>query len=166
MKLRTAVMATSLLTLPVAARAAEDLPGTGKRLKLMHIQVSGETRAALKKAVARFEAATGAAVNAEAVKNDMFKQKLDVTLGSSDPPDVFHTWGGGRLAVYVKENLVQPLPWDLPTEGISPRALNLCRVGGALYAVPVDFSIVTFWYRKSVLEKHGVQSWEVPGGRN
>ena len=52
MKLRTAVMATSLLTLPVAARAAEDLPGTGKRLKLMHIQVSGETRAALKKALA------------------------------------------------------------------------------------------------------------------
>jgi raffinose/stachyose/melibiose transport system substrate-binding protein len=122
----------------------------------MHIQreTTGE---AVDAAVRRFEAASGAKVVSESVANDQYKQKIAVALPSDDPPDVFHTWGGGVLAASVADGLVAPLSADVPLDGILPQALEFCKVDGRPYAVPVDVSIVGFWYRKSILDEHGVR---------
>ena len=34
--------------------------------------------------------------------NDAYKQKLQVSMGSPNAPDIFFNWGGGHLAPYVK----------------------------------------------------------------
>lgn len=134
-----------------------ELEGAGKTLRLMHIQVAPVTRKAVEDAVKRFEAATGARVTCEALRNDQFKQKIAVELGSDSPPDVFHSWGGGGLEGYVARGLVEPIPGGPLAEGIGQQVLEFCQVGGRLYAVPADVSIVVFWYRKSLFEKHGIR---------
>ncbi len=149
-------VALTLIIAVGAVCAAQDLEAKGKTLTLMHIQVADATRTAVANAVKRFEKATGANVTVEAIKNDPFKQKLNVALPSNSPPDVFHTWGGGVFADFVKRGLVAPIPDDFPVGGIRPQALEFCKVDGKLYAVPTDLSIVCFWYRKSLFAKHGI----------
>jgi len=156
MNSKTMLAAVALTMAAGAVCSAKDLEGKGKTLSLMHIQVAQATRTAVANAVKRFEEATGAKVKVEAIKNDPFKQKLNVALPSNSPPDVFHTWGGGVFADFVKRGLVAPIPDDFPVDGIRPQALEFCKVDGKLYAVPVDLSIVCFWYRKSLFTKHGI----------
>jgi raffinose/stachyose/melibiose transport system substrate-binding protein len=145
-----------VLTGASAGRTAEG-EGEGVTLRLMHIQVAEATKRAVDRAVARFQEATGARVQAEAIKNDQYKQKIAVALPSNDAPDVFHTWGGGVLGGYVDKGLVAPLPEDFPLAGLNPQALAFCKAGDRHYAVPADVSVVVFWYRKSIFEKHGLQ---------
>src|SRR3990170_2952160 len=53
----------------------------------------------------------GSPVPAELVTyvNDAYKQKLHVSMGSPNAPDVFFNWGGGNLAQFVKANQVVDL---------------------------------------------------------
>lgn len=154
---RAIFLAAALLLAAGAVSPAQESGGAGKELHLMHIQTAEVTRKAVAKAVERFEAATGARVVNEAVKNNQFKQKIAVVLPSNSPPDVFHTWGGGVLAGFVKKGLVEPLPEGFPLKGLSPQALEFCRAHGKVYAAPADISIVGFWYRKSLFAKHGIE---------
>jgi raffinose/stachyose/melibiose transport system substrate-binding protein len=152
----TSLALVAAVALSAATADAPAPPGAGTTIRLMHIQVAETTGAAVAKAVKRFEAATGATVEVQAIKNEQFKQKLGVTLPSNSPPDVFHTWGGGGLADYAEKGLVAPLPAGFASDGISEAAMAFCRVGDQAYAAPADVSIVAFWYRKGVFEKHGV----------
>ena len=36
------------------------------------------------------------------LQNDPFKTRLRTAIGSDSPPDIWHSWGGGVLAEYVK----------------------------------------------------------------
>lgn len=148
--MKRTVICMAALPFVLATADAAQLEGTGKKLRLMHIQMQA-TGKAVDAAVARFREATGAEVIVEAFKNDAFKQKIAVELASASPPDVFHTWGGGGLADYVRKGLVLPLPENL-ADGISPRALDFCRVDAKLFALPADLSIVGFWFRRSIFE--------------
>jgi raffinose/stachyose/melibiose transport system substrate-binding protein len=146
---RAWVVAALVLGMTAATSAAE------KTLRLMHIQIAATGRA-VERAVRRFEAATGARVEIEAIKNEHFKTKIAAVLPSDSPPDVLHTWGGGGLREYVRRGWIAPIPASVPTDGIYPQVLAFCKVDGRLYAVPTDVSLVTFWYRRDVFLRAGI----------
>lgn len=43
------------------------------------------------------------------LENEAFKSKLATTMQSGNPPDLFHSWGGGVLYQYAKAGLVQDI---------------------------------------------------------
>src|SRR5437763_853879 len=47
------------------------------------------------------------------IENDAYKQKLATNMQSGNPPDVFHSWGGGVLFQYAKAGLVKDITSDL-----------------------------------------------------
>jgi raffinose/stachyose/melibiose transport system substrate-binding protein len=47
----------------------------------------------------QFEAAhPGVKFEITPLENEAFKTKLTTVIQAGDPPDIFHTWGGGVLA--------------------------------------------------------------------
>jgi raffinose/stachyose/melibiose transport system substrate-binding protein len=93
----------------------------------------------------------------EAFENDAYKnQKISVAFGADNPPDVFHTWGGGGLAARVRAGLVLPLPQPDAAQYYSS-ALEFCTVDGTLHALPADVGVVVFWYNTELFQQHGVK---------
>lgn len=131
------------------------------RLSFWHIQTSEVTRKVMEEAVGRYEMAhPGVAVTAIPVKNDAYKQKLPRAMAAGDVPDVFHTWGGGRLAEFVKAGQVADLTAELDAENVTrrilPAALEFGTVNGRIYAVPTDVAPVVMWYNTELFRKHGI----------
>ncbi|HUW55897.1 MAG TPA: extracellular solute-binding protein [Planctomycetota bacterium] len=132
-----------------------------KQITFWHIQTSSVTREATADAVGRFESEhTDVAVQVSAFKNDPFKQKLSQAMASAAAPDVFHTWGGGRLEAFVREgevaDLTKAVEADNLTKRILPAALDFATFDDKVYAVPTDVAVVVMWYNRSIFEKHGI----------
>lgn len=127
-----------------------------KTVTLWHIQTKDAMTRAVAQAVGRFESAfPDVSVTNTPVANDAFKQKIKVAI-HRNPPDVFHTWGGGQLADFVHQGLVAPIqegPWS---EDFLPAAAKLCTVDGKLYAAPADVSGVVMWANTELFQKHNV----------
>jgi raffinose/stachyose/melibiose transport system substrate-binding protein len=103
-----------------------------------------------------FEGANaGVKVKIEAIENEAFKAKLTTVTQAGNPPDVFHSWGGGVLKQQVKAGLVKPLDKDVSSwiGNVLPSAVELYKVDGKLYGVPFDAGMVGFWYNKELFDK-------------
>lgn len=89
------------------------------------------------------------------LQNDPFKTKLRTALGSENPPDVWHSWGGGVLAEYVNEGVVLEITEALNQDGwkdrFAPGLLDLMKVGDGYYGVPIVANTVVFWYNENLL---------------
>src|SRR4051812_1611985 len=95
--------------------------------------------------------------------NDAYKQKLQVSMGSPNAPDVFFNWGGGNLAQYVKAGQVADLTDALAknTEAAGaflPSVLDVGKVDGKQYGLPMNgIQPVVLYYNKKVFSDAGVQ---------
>ncbi len=128
-------------------------------IEFWHIQTYEPTKPIVDAAIARAEEAhAGLQVRAEAIKNDPLKTKLATAMGAGTQPDVFHTWGGGGLAAYAQYNLVMDLSAAVPetVARLHPAALDFCRTGGKLHALPVDVSLIPMWYNTKLFKQAGV----------
>lgn len=89
------------------------------------------------------------------LQNDPFKTRLRVALGSENPPDVWHSWGGGVLAQYVNDGVVLELTDALNEDGwidrFAPGLLDLMKVGDGYYGVPIVANTVVVWYNTELL---------------
>lgn len=89
------------------------------------------------------------------LQNDPFKTKLRTSIGSDEPPDIWHTWGGGVLAEYANEGVVLDITEALNEGGwkdrFAPGLLDLLKVGDSYYGVPIVANTVVFWYNKDLL---------------
>ena len=131
-------------------------------LSLWHIMHYSGPKEVLQDAVDRFEEENpGMPVEVSPIQNDAFKTKLHIEMASGSPPDIFHTWGGGKLAYYAKAGMLLDLTGYLEQDGwgdrFSPRALDFCRVDGRIYAVPLDLSAVVLWYNGKLFAEHGLE---------
>jgi xylobiose transport system substrate-binding protein len=96
-------------------------------------------------------------------QNDAYKQKLQVSMGSPNAPDVFFNWGGGNLAQYVKAGQVADLTDALaknPTvaSAFLPSVLDVGKVDGKQYGLPMNgMAPVVLYYNKKVFNDAGVQ---------
>ncbi|HEY1348578.1 MAG TPA: extracellular solute-binding protein [Ktedonobacteraceae bacterium] len=93
------------------------------------------------------------------LENDAFKTKLNTVLQSGNPPDLFHSWGGGVLFQYARAGLVQDLtpalqgPWGA---SFNSSALNVYGQQGHYYGVPWDMGAVVFWYNQALFARAGI----------
>jgi len=131
------------------------------RITLWHIQTGANPGAVISDAVGRFEEEhPDVAVNNVPTRNDAYKDKLDRAMATGLLPDVFHTWGGGVLAEYVKYGRVHDLTEAIEaaelTKRVHPTALKFTTFHGKTYAVPMDVSVVVMWYNREIFRKHGV----------
>jgi raffinose/stachyose/melibiose transport system substrate-binding protein len=93
------------------------------------------------------------------IENDSFKTKLATDMQSGNPPDLFHSWGGGVLFQFAQAGLVKDITSDLQGDwgnSFSKPALNVYAQNGKYYGVPWDMGAVTFWYNKTLFAKAGI----------
>jgi raffinose/stachyose/melibiose transport system substrate-binding protein/xylobiose transport system substrate-binding protein len=94
--------------------------------------------------------------------NDAYKQKLQVSMGSPNAPDVFFNWGGGNLAQFVDSGNVVDLTTRLrrdPTANIFlPSVMQVGQVDGKQYGLPMNgIQPVVLFYNKKVFADAGVK---------
>jgi xylobiose transport system substrate-binding protein len=95
--------------------------------------------------------------------NDAYKQKLQVSMGSPNAPDVFFNWGGGNLAQYVKAGQVADLTDALAknseaANAFLPSVLDVGKVDGKQYGLPMNgIQPVVMFYNKKVFADAGLQ---------
>src|SRR5919202_4337809 len=102
----------------------------------------------------------GLKVDLQSLQNDPFKTKLNVAMGSDSPPDVWNTWGGGVLGNFAKSGAAMDLSGELEKNGwkdrLVPSPMDMVKVDGKVYAVPVYVSGVYFFYNKDVLQANSL----------
>ncbi|WP_216214876.1 ABC transporter substrate-binding protein [Amycolatopsis aidingensis] len=114
--------------------------------------------------IERFNSGTDGRAKLETFVNDPYKQKLRVSLGSPNAPDVFFNWGGGNLAEYVDAGKVADLTPVLEADpelqsAFIPSVLETARLDGRYYGIPMrGMQPVVLFYNKKVFADAGVQA--------
>ncbi len=105
---------------------------------------------------------TGASVDGET-----YKTKQTIELSSSNPPDVFYSWEGGRAKEIIDNGFAADLTgyyakygWD---KTLNPASVSLATFDGKKYFVPTEIGASVVWYRKDLYEKLGLtvpKTWD------
>ncbi len=97
------------------------------------------------------------------LENEAFKSKLTTVMQSGNPPDLFHSWGGGVLAQYAKAGLLKDITKDVKGtafgRSMAPGVWQVYSYNGRVYGAPNDMGAITFWYNKDLLAKVGYRSF-------
>ncbi|GAA0945225.1 extracellular solute-binding protein [Virgisporangium aurantiacum] len=105
-----------------------------------------------------FETANpGVKVEITPLENEAFKAKLLPATQAGNPPDLFHSWGGGVLQQQVDASLVKEIKGDW-LKTISNNGSKLYQIGGKQYGVPFDVGMVGFWYNKDLFAKANISA--------
>jgi raffinose/stachyose/melibiose transport system substrate-binding protein len=99
---------------------------------------------------------TGASVDGET-----YKTKQTIEISSSDPPDVFYSWEGGRAGEIVKGGFAADLTdyykkygWD---KSLNTASVSLAKFDGKPFFVPTELGASVVWYRKDLHDKLGLK---------
>lgn len=88
-----------------------------------------------------------------------YKAALLGILGSSTPPDIMHTWGGGHLDALRDAGFARDLTEDM-ADGwaleFRPAPLQSYARDGHIYGVPASVALVSLWVNKTLLAKAGM----------
>ncbi|MFV2088135.1 extracellular solute-binding protein [Micromonospora sp. LOL_021] len=107
----------------------------------------------------------GVGITITPLENEAFKARLTTVTQAGDPPDIYHTWGGGVLRQQVEAGLCQDITDAVaPWRDILQSASTLpYEIDGRLYGVPFDIGMVGFWYNKTLFADAGItappQTW-------
>lgn len=105
----------------------------------------------------------GVTVKVTMLENMEYKPKLNLELTAGDPPDLFHSWGGGGLAEQAEKGYLRDITdWvgsDRWTSRINPAALELYSHRGKVYGFPQDLGAVGFWYNSEILSRAGYETF-------
>ncbi len=129
-----------------------------KVLEFWHID-PGEKELVYQEAVDRFkEKHPDVEVKVLRVANDAYKQKLSVAMSGGNPPDVFHSWGGGWLKHFVEQDKVLEITNETDKEHFNPLALSNSTFNDKIYGLPLSLSIDVVFYNKEIFEKYGLKA--------
>ena len=129
-----------------------------KVLKFWTINKDKATVAVMEKAAKNFQDKTGVKVEMVFTENDPYKTKLKTVMGSGEAPDIFHSWGGGWLEQFVKEDQVLDIT-DMVTDfkdELPAASWELDTFDGKVYAVPYALSGTALFYNKEMFDKYGL----------
>ncbi len=93
------------------------------------------------------------------LENEAFKQKIKAAINAGDPPDLFHSWGGGVMVEYANLGMLRditPFVKKKLSKKIGIGALGVYGYNGKYYGSPYDMGGVVFWYNKDIFAKCGV----------
>jgi raffinose/stachyose/melibiose transport system substrate-binding protein len=113
-----------------------------------------------KKVIAEFEALNpGVKVNLTTLENEAFKQKVQIAIQAGDPPDLFHSWGGGVMVEYANMGQLMDIT-DFVDSTLSKKigigALGVYGYDGTYYGAPYDMGGVVMWYNEDIFAEAGV----------
>ena len=95
--------------------------------------------------------------------SNTYKEKVALSLGTSKPPALFFSWGGGILASFIKAGVVQPFGDAGMNNAGNPSwkadflssTLSAATFGGKLYGMPIlGTQPVLMFYNKAVFAKY------------
>ena len=113
--------------------------------------------------IAAFEAANpGVTVELTMLDNEAFKQRIQATIQAGDPPDIFHSWGGGVMVEYAKAGMLRDITSFVNSnlaDDIGAGQLGVYGYDGKYYGAPYDLGAVGFWYSKSALAEAGISQF-------
>jgi len=135
--------------------------GSTKTIKWWHIANTDPMMSAWTKMAHQFEAAhPGVKFQITPLENEAFKTKLTTIIQAGDPPDIFHTWGGGVLFQQADAGMVKDITDDVGArkDQLIPAAVDPYTTDGKTYASPVDTGMVGFWYNKELFAKAGIST--------
>jgi raffinose/stachyose/melibiose transport system substrate-binding protein len=102
-------------------------------------------------------------INITILENEAFKAKVTTLMQSGDPPDMFHTWGGGLMSEYAKAGLLRDITRDVKGtawgNSLPSGVLGVYQYQGRQYGVPFDAGSVAIWYNKELLSKVGYKTF-------
>ena len=160
----------SLLGLTTAAATGTMLAGcggddggsaSGTKIRWWHIANTDPMLSKWAEIARQFEAAhPGVKFEITPLENEAFKTKLTTNIQAGNPPDIFHTWGGGVLAQQAEAGMVKDLTAEVGAwrDTLIPTALNAYTIDGKIYASAVDTGMVGFWYNKDLFARAGVKA--------
>lgn len=97
-------------------------------------------------------------VTLEYLENEAYKAKLPTLLQSNDRPHIIYSWGGGVLAAHADAGFLADISAhkeDL-LGLIYPSGVGAFEVGGTLHGAAFDFSLVSMYANKTLLDQAGV----------
>lgn len=97
-------------------------------------------------------------VNITVLENEAFKAAIQTNLQAGDVPDLFQSWGGGKMREQVAAGLLKDITADVESwKGeIAAGATSLYQDGGKQYGMPYNQGMVGFWYNKGQFEQAGI----------
>ncbi|PWU67648.1 extracellular solute-binding protein [Gracilibacillus dipsosauri] len=129
-------------------------------LTLWHIE-TGPSGEAIEAAVNRFEKKhPNVTVEVSQQENDPYKSQLSVAMGGGNPPDVFHSWGGGWLKQFVDSDQVVDITNSVDASLYNEAALSVSTFDSKIYGVPVSMDVVPVFYNKDIFEEYGLEEPE------
>lgn len=92
------------------------------------------------------------------LENEAFKAAIQTNLQAGDIPDLFQSWGGGKMREQVSAGLLKDVTADVAgwKGDISAGAASLYAVDGKQYGMPYNAGMVGFWYNKKQFAKAGI----------
>jgi raffinose/stachyose/melibiose transport system substrate-binding protein len=135
--------------------------GSTKKIRWWHIANTDPMLSAWAQMARQFEAThPGVKFEITPLENEAFKTKLTTVIQAGDPPDIFHTWGGGVLFQQADAGMVKDITADVGgwRDTLIPTALNAYTKDGKTYASAVDTGMVGFWYNKELFQRAGVSA--------
>jgi ABC-type glycerol-3-phosphate transport system substrate-binding protein len=116
-----------------------------------------------KKFFDEFDAAdNNISVVVETVPIAMYEAQLTVKMSSSEAPDIFCLWPGGRVEAQVRHGNLLDITDLWEQEGwlyeFTNSAVEGCKhIDGKYYTLPIDVNTNVFWYNKKIFEEVDVQ---------
>jgi raffinose/stachyose/melibiose transport system substrate-binding protein len=135
--------------------------GSGRTIRWWHIANSDPMLSQWADMARRFQAAhPGIKFEITPIENEAFKTKLTTNIQAGDPPDIFHTWGGGVLFQQAEAGMVKDITADVAgwRDTLIPTALDAYTTDGKTYGSAVDTGMVGFWYNKELFGRAGVSA--------
>jgi len=132
----------------------------GLTLELWSIQTDGNGPDIYRRAIARFRKDNpDIKVNLTMIANDSYKQKLAVALASGKAPDCFHSWGGGPMEEFVKNNQIVDLTSYMNANNYKGKfldaAITQMTYQDKIWGVPVNnVAVGTIFYNKEIFSKY------------
>lgn len=110
--------------------------------------------------IAEYEKAhPGVKIDLVMLENEAFKQKVQVAIQAGNPPDIFHSWGGGVMVEYAKAGMLRDIT-DVVKSDLSKTvglgALGVYGDSGKYYGSPYDMGAVGLWYNKKIFKELGL----------
>jgi len=164
-----ATLAASAIPMVGCSKGSASKGGDGKTITLFHRWPTEPKNGYFEAMIKAFtEANPDTTVKVEKALNDAYKDKVRVSVGSAQSPDVFFSWSGSFASSLVATGNVQPLD-DLLSkkpelkDQFYASQMDPMQVDGKQVGLPIGMIGKFFFYNKKLFAQHGLEvpaTWE------